>query len=191
MAKIRRNELKKFLTQLSKEELETEIGNLFEKYEQVQQHYTQDLGSDHDRQRLLLEYKEKMRKLFGTNRRLPLITAMKKIVNDYKKISIFPYELAQLMLYRIELSLELYQELGFLAIAFHNSTITAYEEVCELIRDNLLFTQFEKEMEQIICNKGRKTNYLGPDLVEVYNRYWEKPFAKKVKYHISYLNNFN
>jgi len=189
MAKIRKTELKKFLSQLSKEELETEIMNLFEKYSQIQEHYTQDLGSDEDRNRLLNDYKEKIRKLFGSFRKLPVISQMRKVIGEYKKISIFPYELAQLMFYRIELSLELYEEMGFLPSAFHNSTLTAYEEVCELIKNNLLFAQFEKEMDILICNKGRKTNYLGPDLVEVYNRYWDKPFPKKIKYHISYLNN--
>ena len=188
MAKIRKSELKKHLQQMTKEELENELLILFDKHSQVQEHYTQDLGSDQDRTRLLNSYKERIRKLFGSFRRLPLVSGIRKIINEYKKVSIFPYELAQLLIYRIELTLEVYEEQGFLPTAFHNSTVNAFEELCEIIKGAVLFEQFEKDMILIICNKNRKTNYLGPSLVEIYNRNWNKPFPVQVKYHISYFN---
>jgi phage portal protein BeeE len=66
MPKPKLSDFKKLLAEMNEEELRGELLKLFQKLEQVQTFYAQDLLSKEDRQKILDEAKKKINRQFWT-----------------------------------------------------------------------------------------------------------------------------
>lgn len=195
MAKIRKTTFKKHLEQLNLEEIQAEMLNLFDKYSQVQEHYTQDLGSEKDREALLETYKKKLNVAMRVGLKLKISTIkIRQIIAEFKQTSIFPYDLARLMFHRIKLAVQFWDKTEDpydIPNSFSSSTYTAFTDFCKMVQIHALHNFFDKEIEALI-----DTEYDEIDLenfIPIYNEHYGKKFPrekKEVKYYWDWSADF-
>ncbi len=184
MAKLKKTEFKKYLAQMTKEEMAAEMLKLFERYEQVQNHYTQDLGSDAARETCLETYKKKLNAAMKSVASVSPIK-IRQIISEFKQISVFPYDLARLLLHRAKCAIELLlkDHWNELSSSFFQSSYTSFKEFCILVRDNLLYGYFDADIETLFTSH---TGYYEIDflinLIEVYNEHYGKNFPYQVEF---------
>ena len=90
MPKPKLSDFKKLLAKLSHEELKAEMLKLFQKLEQVQAFYAQELLSETDRRKILEDYKKKVYNEFwirGGNPKMASGAALRKIIAKFGIIS--------------------------------------------------------------------------------------------------------
>ena len=152
MAKPKLSDFKKFIAQMTGDEIREELLKLFGKLPQVQEYYAQELMGPEDRKKILAEYKAKIYKQFwtrGDNPRIPSNAELRRIIGDFEKISVVPKEVVELLLYRVDLSLENADTFGGAPDAEYNVALTAYEKTLKIITKEQLESYFTKECLEI------------------------------------------
>jgi Family of unknown function (DUF6155) len=146
MPKPKLSDFKKLLAEMTEAELRDELLKLFNKLEQVQMFYAQDLLSKDDRQKILKEAKDKIYKKFWTPSGSPRNNVsnadIRKIISDFEKISAFPHEVIDLILYRVETATEFANNFGGMPDADYNASSTAFEKAMKLIKSHKLESYF-------------------------------------------------
>jgi Family of unknown function (DUF6155) len=154
MPKPKLSDFKKLLAEMTEEEVRAELLKLFNKLEQVQLFYAQDLMGKEDRQKILEECKTKIYKKFWTpsgNPRNNVSNAdIRKIITDFEKISAFPHEVVELILYRVDTATDFAHQFGGMADGDYNASSTAYEKAMKLISKNKLETYFKEKAQDIL-----------------------------------------
>ncbi len=146
MPKPKLSDFKKLLAEMTEEELRAELLKLFNKLEQVQMFYAQDLMTKEDRQKILEECKTKIYKKFWTpsgNPRNVSNADIRKIITDFEKISAFPHEVVDLILYRVETATSFASQFGGMPDADYNASSTAFEKALKLIVKHKLMDYFD------------------------------------------------
>jgi Family of unknown function (DUF6155) len=136
--------LKKHLQNLRKEDLVEEILKLAKKFKEVKNHYEMDLGGQEKQAEIVAEFKQKIKKQYFPTRGYgdPKASEVRKILSDFKKISIFPYDIVDLTLYRVEMAVNFTNAYGDIDEQFYNSTENNYEDALKIIRTNGLEAHF-------------------------------------------------
>jgi len=154
MTKSKFSDLKKILDEMSLEELKQEILQLYNKLPQVKDFYNQDLMTEEERQDVLKGYKDKIHKQFWTLRGIPKgmvnNTTIKGIIADYEKIALFPYDIVDLLIYRLEVTTDIADQFGGMADSNYNASITAFKKAMKMIRDNNLLSYFEDRIKKML-----------------------------------------
>lgn len=141
--------LKKHLQQLSKEELIEEIMNLSKKFKDVKTYYEMDLGGTAQQTLIVNEVKRKLKKEFVPRGDHPKAAVLRKLISDFKKISVFPHDVADVLLYRVELAVEFTNQYGDMWEAFYTATENAYEEALKLIKKHGEEAYFKERCREI------------------------------------------
>jgi Family of unknown function (DUF6155) len=153
MAKSKLPDLKKLIAEMSETELREEIIKLYTKLPQVKDYYNQDLMSEEERQEVLKGFKDKIYKQFWTSggnpRGMVNNTTIKGIISDYEKIAVFPYDVVDLLIYRVEEASDFANQFGGMADSNYNASITAFKKAMKLINENNLKNHFEDRCKQI------------------------------------------
>lgn len=150
MGKSTKAELSKFLKQSTKEELEKEVKKLYDKFKEIQKYYEIEFTSDTTK--IVKEYKNKIYKeYFKRNGTLGQGNSSnsRKVISDFKKISIFPKDIVELLLYRVEIMLD-YASYGDLKEAFCNSMTRSFDEACQLIARERLEEDFKEDCDHLM-----------------------------------------
>ncbi len=150
MGKSTKRELSKFLKQSSKAELEKEVKKLYDKFSEVKKFYEIEFTTDTTK--IVKEYKKKLYKAYFTTRGAPgkgSSNTSRKIITDFKKISIFPKDVIELLLYRVELMMD-FASYGDLNEAFYNSLTRSFDEACQLIAGERLEEVFKNKCERLM-----------------------------------------
>lgn len=152
-----KKELIKYLNQLSKEELIKEVEKLFQKLKPVREYYLLELGTDS--LKLLNDYKRKLEKVFRVsfNHVDPSMAEANRIIKEFSQVSVYIIDTVDLMLYKVELSVNLFEEWGHEFTGVVNSFGTTYQKVLDLIRKNNLYDHFRercKLVESYALNYG-------------------------------------
>jgi len=154
MAKSKISDLKKILDEMSEDELKQEILKLYNRLPQVKDFYNQDLMSEEERQVVLKGYKDKVYKQFWTSGGNPkgMInnTTIKGVISDYEKIALFPYDVVDLLIYRVEVATDIADQFGGMADSNYNASITAFKKALKLIKDNNLMSHFEDRCKKML-----------------------------------------
>jgi hypothetical protein len=154
MPKPKLADFKRLINEMTEAELRGELLKLFNKLEQVQTFYAQDLLSKEDRQKLLQEAKDKIYKKFWTpsgNPRNNVSNAdIRKIISDFEKVSAFPNEVVDLLLYRVETATDFANNFGGMPDADYNASSTAYEKAMKLIQKHKLEAYFKEKAEDLL-----------------------------------------
>jgi len=139
-----KKELTKYLNQLSKEELIKEVEKLFQKLKPVQEYYSLELGTDSAK--LLSNYKRKLEKVFRItfNHVDPSMAEANRIIKEFSQVSVYIVDTIDLMLYKVELSVNLFEEWGHEFTGVVNSFGTTYHKVIDLIRKHNLYDHFKE-----------------------------------------------
>ncbi len=151
-----KKELRKYLQEFTKEELVKEVEKLHQKFQAVQQFYSLELGNDSAK--LLDQYKIKLAKIFYPkgNYLNPSMSVANKLINEFSKISVYTVDTIDLMLYKAELSIKLFEDWGLEFTNVVNSFISGYDKIINLIRKNNLEEYFRDRCENI---EGFALNY--------------------------------
>ncbi len=181
MAKIRKTAFKKHLTTLTREEMEAEMLKLFDKYKQVQDHYTQDLGDEQTRAALLEEYKKKLNAALRVGLGLKISTIkIRQIIAEFKQTSVFPYDLTQLMFHRIKLAVQFWDKTEDpydVSSSFTSATYTAFTDFCKMVAAHALHAYFDKEVETLINADYNDIDL--EDFIPIYNEHYGKKFPRE------------
>lgn len=136
MAKPKLTDFKKYISSLDEAGVRAELQKLFKKLPQVKEFYAQELMSEADRQVMLEDYKKKVRNQYWTrsgNPRNPDNRKVNQILTGFEKISVFPHELIDLLLFRVETATEFANNYGGMADAAYNSASRTFEKAVKLI----------------------------------------------------------
>ncbi len=150
-------ELNKYLNELSKGELIKEVTKLHSKFKLVKEYYASELGTDNGA--LLKIAKAKMCKLIlKTGRSIkPDLASANKLIRDFSKVSVYPVDIIDLMLYKVELCTDFLEQWGLQFPNVESAIYTTYPQVLKLIYENKLEKTFCKrclEVEAVAGNYG-------------------------------------
>ena len=175
------SDFKRLIAEMTEAELREELLKLFNKLEQVQLFYAQDLLSKDDRQKILKETKTKIYKKFWTpsgNPRMNVSNAeIRSLINDFEKVSAFPNEVVELILYRVEVATHFANQFGGMHEASYNAAINAYEKALKLIKKHQLESYFEDAAKSPFQYNNLDYWYL-----EQLNDFHEECFGERIPY---------
>lgn len=150
MAKSVKTDLNRYLKELSREELEKEIKKLYTKFNEIKKYYEMELS--HDTTAILNEYKLKIKQEYFPKRGYGKARnkESRKVVANFKKISIYPKDVIELLLYRVEMMIAFTNAYGDIDEPFYNSLESSFEEACKLIQHERLVDEYTITCHQLI-----------------------------------------
>ena len=153
MAKPKLSDFKKYLSHLDEQGVRDELLKLFRKLPQVQEFYAQELMSDADRKKVLEGYKKKIYNQFwtrGGNPRVASNAEIRKQIIAFKKISIFPVEQIDLLLFRVETATKWAHTFGGMSEGSYNASYNAFEEAMKLMAEHQLIEHFRARCKELL-----------------------------------------
>jgi hypothetical protein len=174
MAKPKLTDFKKYLAALDEAEVRDEMLKLFTKLPQVQEFYAQELMSDAERKAMLEDYKKKIYNQFWTrtgNPRNPSNVELRTLLTNFQKVSVFPSEVIDLFLYRVEMATEFANDFGGMSDADYNASISAFKKAIEMMVEHKLGDQFRIRCEALFRLDNLDYWYT-EELEDLYNEYF-------------------
>jgi hypothetical protein len=155
---MRITELKKHLSNASKEELTKQIADLFKKNDFVKNYYKSKFESK-DKFAVLDKYKETIKNEFFPKRGYgkARLSVAKKSISEFKKLSSDNIQIAELMLYYVEMGVEFTNSYGDIDENFYISMESMYEQVNRLIVKEDLVDEFYDRCYDVVT----KTSGIG------------------------------
>lgn len=173
MKKSIKLELNKYLKDLNKQELEAEVKKLYTKFSNVKQYYEMELAQDTTA--ILEEFKAQIQKEYFPKRGYGKARSgvSRKVINDFKKISVFKSDVIELILFRVEMMIKFTDSYGDMDEPFYNSLDSSFEEACKLIKAEKLEAQFKVYCQELI----NSTHYFGWGVQDGLEYTFEKYFS--------------
>ncbi|MEI6408804.1 MAG: DUF6155 family protein [Bacteroidota bacterium] len=175
MAKQKLSDLKKYLVTLDEEALREEVLKLFSKFSQVQAHYAQEFMSETERKNNLDAYKKKIRGQFWTstgNRRKKInYREIRRLLSEFENVSLFPYELTDLILYRVEVATEYASLMRGMTEVGYNAAHKSFEKALALMDEHKFGDYFQVRCEALFKFKYLDGWYVSL-LKEAFKRYF-------------------
>lgn len=144
-------ELKGYLGELSKEQLEEQILDLYKKFKPVKTYY--DFAFRPNEEKRIEEAKLRIGKeYFPINGRKAKIrpSIAQKFIRHFKQLDLDPFMLSDLMLFNIETAQAYRAENRINREAWYKSMLNSYDEAAEFIRIHQLRSEFMLRMERIV-----------------------------------------
>lgn len=175
MKKINLRDLKQYLNQKSKVELINEISDLFGKFENVKNYYTTKINPDNAKQ-VLQKFKDIIKKEFFPSRGYgnAKLSVARKAISDFKKVTNSKKELADIMLFYVEMGVEYTNTYGDINESFYTSMESMYEKVLKYIFDQGLQDQFIDRCEEIVKDTSDIGWGFHDTLSDTYYEYFEE-----------------
>ncbi len=150
MPKLTKKALLKHLDKSDKEDIIREVVILFDKFKNVKEFYAAELT---DAANPLLErYKKKITDAYSAGNPKERTTNLNinKLIREFKKISIYERELADLMLHRVECGIAAFRKNTNRSATFYNCIGSTFDEAIELIFANNYQDEFKTRIHRII-----------------------------------------
>ena len=121
-----KKDLTKFLSELNKDELIKEIQKLYNKFPIVKTYFEVELSGDTSS--LLDKAKEQIKNEFYPKRgeAKARSSILKKVIDDFIKVSIYPKDIVELHLFRFEMAAQFQSDYGDMDEPFYNSACSAF-----------------------------------------------------------------
>ncbi|WP_133644239.1 DUF6155 family protein [Zeaxanthinibacter enoshimensis] len=142
--------LKKYVTELPKEELELQLIALYERYPEVKKYY--DFIFNPKEEALVQQAKTKISyEYFPTRRKRARArrSVAHKYIKEFRKLEMDPQWVAEVMLFNLEIA-QVYEEKRPLADAFYKSMWKSYSEAVQFITYHHLKGEFETRLKKIL-----------------------------------------
>ncbi len=145
-----KKDLTKYLVNLTKEELEKEVEKLYSKFKEVKTYY--DIELSEDTSTIVNEIKAKIKKEYNPDKGYAKGRAavVKKIIDDFAKISVFPIDLIDIILYRVEIVMTYIRVVWDVEVATYTSAENAFERALKLIEKHQLYSDFQPRCKEIL-----------------------------------------
>lgn len=149
-------EVKKYLNELTDEELREEVVKLYKKFPILKEYYQQELSQDGSG--LVAEYKKKLRLHYfpsGRTVKRPRAAKTRELLSRFRKLSPFSYDVADLLLSQAEIMVEFSAskgsgKKGFISGGFNQTLISRYKEALQLVVAEGLQKEFMARLQQLL-----------------------------------------
>ncbi len=175
MAKLKITDFKKFVAQMSADDMRAELIILFSKLPQVHDYYAQELMKPEERKSVLADYKKKVYNQFWTRGGNPRNTSnaeVRKIITEFEKVSISKKEVVELLLYRVDVTLDQANQFGGLPDGDYNAAVNAYEKALKIIIKEKLEKYFKDECLEISRDRGNMDYWVIEQMEELNEQYF-------------------
>lgn len=146
-----KRELKKYIAELTKPQLEEQILDLYARFKNVKEFY--DFAFNPKEAKLLDECKFKISKeYFPVNARKPKMrrSVAQKYIKHFKTLGVEPAIIADVMLYNIEIAQAFTSENYIKQDSFYLSMLKSFDEAVGYIYDNGLFKTLQPRIDKIL-----------------------------------------
>ena len=145
-----KRDLTKYLNALSKEELIKEVEKLYQKFKEVKSFYDIELSGY--TAAIVQKVKDKIKKEYMPDSGFGKASSseIKKVIIEFTKVSIYPRDLIDIILYRVEMAIEFTNAYGDIDIPFYNSAVNAFHKALELIQKEMLEEEFKVRCNEIV-----------------------------------------
>jgi len=160
-----KRDLKKYLSGLSKKQLENQIIDIYTRFKPVKEYY--DFAFNPNEEKLINEAKFKINKeYFPEGRRKPKKrrSTAHKFVKKYKSINVDPYIIIDIMLFNIETA-QKYSATNNMNDTFFASMLKSFTEAIEYSQENALYLDFKQRIENI-ANEAWKQDWINKQVFE-------------------------
>lgn len=143
--------LKKYFKDCSKQDLEKDITEIFQKYPAIKEYYQTKLLPQADAE-IIARYKKIIENEFFPPRGYgkAKLSVAQKAIADYKKICRFPENLIDIMLFYVEQGVKFTNAYGDINEAFYSSMESMFAKTVELICKQDLKDSFQLRCEKIL-----------------------------------------
>ncbi len=151
MPKITQKDLKKYLDDLTEQELREEIKALYRKFPIVKEYYQLELSLDSTP--VVEDYKSKIRRYYfpaGRNIKRPKAAKMRDLINQFKKVAPFPHDVIDLLLFQTETMIQFTSENGYVSAGFDQTVISRFKEATKLIKQEQAKAEFQERCLHLI-----------------------------------------
>ncbi|MCH4823054.1 DUF6155 family protein [Gramella lutea] len=141
---------KKYIKSLKKEELEDQILDLYNRFDEVKTFYNFVFNPNEDK--LVREAKFKISKeYFPPNNRKPKTrrSVAQKLIKHFLKLEMEPHALADIMLYNIEVAQTYSKDRDNISEAFQKSIFKSFEQAVNYVIDKGVSDEFIKRIYKI------------------------------------------
>lgn len=148
-----KTQLIKFLRQLSKEELEEQVLDLYQRYKNVKEFYDFSFKPNEDKrilnakQRIAKEYFPEQGKKIRKRR-----SVAQKLIKQLIQLEVNPVSIVDLMLYNIEIAQLFTSETPINQESFYKSMLKSYNEALAFTSRNYLEDDFAERINKIVQN---------------------------------------
>jgi len=152
VAKLTKKKLLEHLGKSDKEDVIREIMVLFDKFKNVKEFYAAELSNDENP--LLEKYKKKITYAYSAENPKEKRTNMNvnKLIGEFKKVSIYERDIADLMLHRVECGVEAFNGNNNRSATFYNCIANSFEEAIAIISTNDYLSEFRQRILKIVKN---------------------------------------
>ena len=160
-----KRDLKKYLSGLTKKQLENQIIDIYTRFKPVKEYY--DFAFNPNEEKLINEAKFKINKeYFPEGRRKPKKrrSTSHKFVKKYKSINVDPYIIIDIMLFNIETA-QKYSATNNMNDTFFASMLKSFTEAIEYSQENALYLDFKQRIENI-ANEAWKQDWFNKQVFE-------------------------
>lgn len=141
---------KKYIKELSKEALEEQIMDLYNRFEDVKTYY--NFVFNPNEEKLVQDAKFKIGKeYFPPNNRRPKKrrSVAHKIIKHYLKLGMEAHALADVMFYNVEIAQTFSEEQEYITEAFEKSIFKSFEQAVLYVAEYGVISEFEKRIQKI------------------------------------------
>lgn len=141
---------KKYVKSLKKEDLEEQIMDLYERFDDVRVYY--NFVFNPNEEKLVKEAKFKISKeYFPVSNRKPKKrrSVAQKLIKHFLKLEMEPHSLADVMLYNIEIAQAYSKDKDNITEAFQKSMFKSYEQAVNFVIEKGISTEFLKRIHKI------------------------------------------
>ena len=171
--------IKKELRKLDKDKIIEIISDLYKKYKPVKDYL--DFFVNPNEKKLLLEYRDKIFYSFfparGYNFKLK---DAKKAIADFKKLSVSPDILADLMIFYVECGVDFSNDFGYDDGPFYTSLEKTFVEALDLLQTEDLLEKFEERAYQIMINSDNSGYGFGDYISEAFYDFYPDSHIEEV-----------
>jgi len=143
-------ELKKYIHELTKEQLEDQLEDLYNRFKEVKAYY--DFAFNPQESKLIEECKQKISKeYFPINGRRAKMrrSVSQKHIRHFIQLGVDPMRIADVMLFNIEIAQTFSAEKEVKQEAFYKSMLKSFEEAVQFSIENGIYTSFLSRLNRI------------------------------------------
>lgn len=152
MPRLTKKALLKHLDKSDKEDVIREVVMLFDKFKNVKEFYQSELSDEANP--ALDKYKKKIKEAYAKPNPKERTTNanLNRLLKEFKKISIYDRELADLMLYRVECGMAAIKKNNKRSPTFYNCLLSTFADTIKLVVADNSMNEFKPRIDKIVKN---------------------------------------
>lgn len=146
-----KREFTKYIKSLDEKERYEELMKLYTKFPEIKKYYEMELSPNTDK--IVNQYKAKIKKEYfkpSGNYGRAKSGVTRKLINEFKKISIYPSDVIELWVFRTEMMVKYVVQRNYYSETFFKSVATSFETSCKLIVKEKMETNFQNRCYKIV-----------------------------------------